>query len=460
VNFERLRRRSVTGSAGTKRPAQSSAPAPSSAGNLLQVQQTAGNAATVEMLRGMGPNSAVLQRDDADGAPTPDAPVKRRTLREGSTGEDVKILQMKLRNVRERDNDRDSRNRARIDGIFGPLTRQDVVDFQSDVGLDPDAIVGARTWDALDSIVPETPVEENEIHADDSFQAAIALKKAGQYEEALLVFEELAANATTPERVGPPIVNAAECHQQRGRFGLAVERYEQALRGRFNQETLRAEILAKLDKARQNRFLDSPPADPEVVPPGAEGAEGREGGGITKRLPAKGGDIGPGVDLFKGKLAHLMVGWSPEILGGDTFESTTTEKTKLFQKATGLSDTGNADGSTWHALDSFSKEDVPFSIVGPLFVRIRAAHIRAKADPTSGLKDLEGGRDEAAALGLVEIVKNTEALIGQAHHRQLQFDEAIAHYTIYLERNIPNPTHYAFHLELLRKAHQKLPVDA
>ena len=261
---------------GTKRPAQSSVPAPSSAGGLLQVQQTAGNAATIEMLRGMGPNSAVLQRDDADTDTAPTtaaAPVKRRTLREGSTGEDVKVLQMKLRNVRERDNDRDSRNRARIDGIFGPLTHQDVIDFQNDVGLEQDGVVGARTWDALDSIVPETPVEENEIHADDAFQGAIALKKAGQYEEALLVFEELALSATTPERVGPPIVNAAECHQQRGRFGLAVERYEQALQGRFNQEELRAEILFKLDKARQNRFLDSPPADPEVVPPGSEGAE-------------------------------------------------------------------------------------------------------------------------------------------------------------------------------------------
>jgi peptidoglycan hydrolase-like protein with peptidoglycan-binding domain len=462
VNLERLRRQALTGSIATTGQPRSPEPAPPSAGSLLHVQKTAGNAAAVELIRRRRRNVAVLPRDGGDdAAPVATAPVKRRTLRRGSTGDDVKELQMKLRNVRERDNDRDARNRARIDGIFGPLTHQDVIDFQTDTGLDADGVAGPRTWDALDSIVPVTPVEENEIHGDDAFQSALALKKAGQYEEALLVFEELALNAQTPERIGPSIVNAAECHQQRGRFGIAVERYEQGLQGRFNQEDLRAEILRKLEMARQNRFLDSPPADPEPVPAGGApdpGAAGRAGGGITKRAPAKPGDSGPAVDLFKGKLAHLMIGWPPEIVGADTFEDTTSAKTKLFQAAVGLSDTGTADGSTWHALDSFSKEDVSFSIVGPLFGRVRAAFLLSKTDPPSGLTALEGGRDEAAALGLVEVVKNTEALIGQAHHRMSQFDEAITHYTIYLTRNLPNPGHYGFHLELLRKARQREPI--
>ncbi len=87
---------------------------------------------------------------------------ERRTLRFGSTGEDVKLLQMKLHQVREREHDRDANRRSRKDGIFGPLTRQDVIDFQGDTGLDADGVVGPRTWNAIDSLVPGTPTESGE----------------------------------------------------------------------------------------------------------------------------------------------------------------------------------------------------------------------------------------------------------------------------------------------------------
>ena len=36
---------------------------------------------------------------------------------------------------------------ARIDGIFGLLTEEDVVDFQGDSGLKADGIAGPKTWD-------------------------------------------------------------------------------------------------------------------------------------------------------------------------------------------------------------------------------------------------------------------------------------------------------------------------
>ena len=46
-----------------------------------------------------------------------------------------------------------------IDGLGGPLTRQAVVAFQTDTGLDPDAIVGPITWGELIPF-PRLPPEE------------------------------------------------------------------------------------------------------------------------------------------------------------------------------------------------------------------------------------------------------------------------------------------------------------
>ena len=59
------------------------------------------------------------------------------TLREGSTGEDVRALQ-RLLNV--------GGAALQTDGVFGPLTRAAVVHLQHDAGITPDGIVGAATW--------------------------------------------------------------------------------------------------------------------------------------------------------------------------------------------------------------------------------------------------------------------------------------------------------------------------
>lgn len=54
------------------------------------------------------------------------------TIKLGSRGEDVKILQGRLNLLQ--------------DGIFGPLTQEAVKEFQQSKGLVPDGIVGANTW--------------------------------------------------------------------------------------------------------------------------------------------------------------------------------------------------------------------------------------------------------------------------------------------------------------------------
>ncbi len=57
------------------------------------------------------------------------------TLKKGSRGSDVKLLQRKLNLMQ--------------DGIFGPLTDEAVREFQKANGLTVDGIVGAKTWKAL-----------------------------------------------------------------------------------------------------------------------------------------------------------------------------------------------------------------------------------------------------------------------------------------------------------------------
>lgn len=70
-------------------------------------------------------------------------------LRQGSRGQDVVTLQYLLNVV--------SRYYPEVpapaqDGIFGSGTRQSVIAFQRAMGLDPDGVVGAQTWQALYNI--------------------------------------------------------------------------------------------------------------------------------------------------------------------------------------------------------------------------------------------------------------------------------------------------------------------
>lgn len=66
--------------------------------------------------------------------------VRRRTLRQGSTGSDVHAVQ-RLLNV-------DGAG-LRTDGVFGPATERAVVAFQRKHGLAVDGVVGRETWTAL-----------------------------------------------------------------------------------------------------------------------------------------------------------------------------------------------------------------------------------------------------------------------------------------------------------------------
>lgn len=79
-------------------------------------------------------NSAgvLIDPESVIGGTTGSPIVTRRTIKLGSTGEDVRYLQRRLG--------------IGADGIFGPLTRRAVINFQKSHSLAADGIVGPRTW--------------------------------------------------------------------------------------------------------------------------------------------------------------------------------------------------------------------------------------------------------------------------------------------------------------------------
>lgn len=76
----------------------------------------------------------------------PPPPTDRPTLREGSRGSQVFVLQAALQIVP-------------VDGIFGPITKNAVQAFQHSQGLAADGIVGPRTWAALEAAYDLPPFE-------------------------------------------------------------------------------------------------------------------------------------------------------------------------------------------------------------------------------------------------------------------------------------------------------------
>ena len=73
----------------------------------------------------------------------------RPTLSLGSTGEDVKDLQVVL-------NATVAYNSLVVDGVFGNLTKEAVMAFQKQYSLTIDGIVGDQTWAVVDKIVRAT----------------------------------------------------------------------------------------------------------------------------------------------------------------------------------------------------------------------------------------------------------------------------------------------------------------
>lgn len=70
----------------------------------------------------------------------------RRLLYIGTHGTDVAMLQDALASL--------GYYYGPVDGIFGPLTQQAVINFQRTQGLTPDGIVGPMTYGVLEQLIP------------------------------------------------------------------------------------------------------------------------------------------------------------------------------------------------------------------------------------------------------------------------------------------------------------------
>lgn len=81
---------------------------------------------------------------------------QNKTIRLGSRGEDVKKAQLLLSDH--------GFSAGSADGIFGPKTRQAVINFQKSKNLVPDGIVGRLTWAELDSPVEKKPDPRDKIN--------------------------------------------------------------------------------------------------------------------------------------------------------------------------------------------------------------------------------------------------------------------------------------------------------
>ena len=98
---------------------------------------------------GLGYDLARLRKDvrtamGGTAAPSAPATAERPTLRNGSSGNAVKTLQMKLIALGY------SFEPSGADGAFGSMTEARVKAFQLAVGISADGIVGPQTWAALD----------------------------------------------------------------------------------------------------------------------------------------------------------------------------------------------------------------------------------------------------------------------------------------------------------------------
>ena len=82
--------------------------------------------------------------------------IVKPTLRKGDSGDNVKELQERLNDL--------GFDCGAADGKFGTKTKNAVVAFQTEMNLDPDGIVGRKTWKAIDEAEAQAPMTPPETY--------------------------------------------------------------------------------------------------------------------------------------------------------------------------------------------------------------------------------------------------------------------------------------------------------
>jgi len=95
-------------------------------------------ASVAAIMAGTAPTPVLIPATEP---PHPDGAPGRKTLRRGSQGKQVELLQKRLGLL--------------VDGDFGPRTEAAVREFQRKQRIVPDGIVGPKTWAAMDAAIVE-----------------------------------------------------------------------------------------------------------------------------------------------------------------------------------------------------------------------------------------------------------------------------------------------------------------
>lgn len=110
--------------------------------------------------------------------PVPPVPVTKPTLKRGSKGEYVTLLQTILHNKGY------DLGLCGIDGDFGRATEKAVKQFQQDWGLTADGIMGAKTWEKLESSETPTLMTVHIPHLTQAQADALLKEYSGAWSEA------------------------------------------------------------------------------------------------------------------------------------------------------------------------------------------------------------------------------------------------------------------------------------
>jgi tetratricopeptide (TPR) repeat protein len=172
---------------------------------VFALQRAVGNAAVVRM----------LQRDTVAAEPA----TLRKTVRNGSEGDDVLHLQSRLNRAPE------VSMHLAVDGIFGPKTRAAVREFQAaHPPLEVDGVVGPKTWPVVEAIPDEA--EDETATARKLFFRGAAAYAAGHYAHAYDFFTRSQELSYRPSVV---FARAQALRRLGGRREEAIALYEEYL---------------------------------------------------------------------------------------------------------------------------------------------------------------------------------------------------------------------------------------
>ena len=267
--------------------------------------------------------------------PTPTVAVPEESLKEGATGQDVKTLQKRLKEL--------GYYKSSIDGKFGRLVTKAVKDFQTAHGLDADGIAGKGTYAILFSeaalkagttptpVPTDTPAPETEAPTESAFTT---LRKSdsgdnvAQLQEALIKLGYLSGKADG--NYGDKTVEAVKAFQKANR--LTAD-------GSAGAETQSVLYGGKAKKA-------SAAATPTPTPKAKETATPAPTNG-TLTVGSKGSEV----KALQNKLISLgyLTGKADGIYG-----TKTAEAVKAYQKASKLTADGVAGAKTLNSLNNTS----------------------------------------------------------------------------------------------------------